>query len=108
MVTEVGIDGADGPSREVSTSGARERVTTTFRTAGETVALRFAVQGAVTIARPQVTLTDGPRDWVPGQGCRHAVIVGPAGEAVQLAIPGRSWGRRSSYGWSIREVRRPD
>lgn len=108
VVTEVGIDGADGPSREVSTSGVRERVTMTFRTAGETVSLRFAVSGAVTIARPQVTLTDGPRDWVPGQGCRHAVLVGPAGEAVQLAIPGRSWGRRSSYGWSIREVRRPD
>ena len=108
VVTEVGIDGTDGRSREVSTSGVRERVTTTFRTSGETVALRFAVQGAVTIARPQVTLTDGPRDWVPGQGCRHAVIVAPAGEAVQLAIPERSWGRRSSYGWSVREVRRPD
>ena len=107
-MTEVGIDGADGRSREVSTSGVRERVTTTFRTSGETVSLRFAVKGAVTIARPQVTLTDGPRDWVPGQGCRHAVLVGPAGEAVQLAIPERSWGRRSSYQWAIREARRPN
>ncbi|MER7075805.1 hypothetical protein ACF1CM_07135 [Micrococcus luteus] len=108
VVTEVGIDGADGPSREVSTSGARERVATTFRTSGETVSLRFAVSGAVTIARPQVTLTDGPRDWVPGQGCRHAVLVAPAGEDVQLAIPDTSSGRRSSYQWAIREVRRPN
>ena len=70
--------------------------------------LRMAVSRAITIARPQVTLTDGPRDWVPGQGCRSAVIVAPATEAVTLAIPGASWGRRSSFDWAIREIRRPD
>lgn len=108
VVTEEAVDGTSIKSRELTTTGVRERVTMTFRTSGETATLRMAVSRAITIARPQVTLTDGPRDWVPGQGCRSAVIVAPATEAVTLAIPGASWGRRSSFDWAIREIRRPD
>lgn len=108
VVTEEAVDGTSIKSWELTTTGVRERMTMTFRTSDETATLRMAVSRAITIARPQVTLTDGPRDWVPGQGCRSAVIVAPATEAVTLAIPGAQWGRRSSFDWAIREIRRPD
>lgn len=109
-VIERALDGAEVLAHEVTTVGEtdRQRLHLTFTTSGETALLSLAVLDALTIALPQVTCTAAPVEWVPGQGCRRAVLMAPPSEQVQLAIPDLSWGRRSSYEWVIREIRRPD
>ena len=103
-VIEAGMDGKPLGDREVSSSEVLKRVHLSFTTSVQVASLTLAVSGADTIAHPQVTLTPGPRPWVPGQGCRSALVVAPPSQAVQTAIPGVGWGRRSAFEWQIREV----
>lgn len=82
------------------------RAVVTFESRADTVSLTLAVKDAVTIVAPAITLTRSALDWVEGQGCMNAVIKAPAAREVRLAVPDVSWGRVSSYSWSIREVGR--
>lgn len=84
------------------------RLTHTFVTRPNTVALTFGVAWANTIVAPQLTLTDRPMPWVEGQGCTSALLMGAPTKQVQLAIAPRPGfnDRRSAYSWRIREMSR--
>ena len=104
-IDELRMDGTTRePVRKLSTKGVAVRLTATFTTSGETVALTLGVARADIVVDPQVTLTDAaPADWMPGGGCLNALIVEPS-QTVHLAIPGVPWGTRSGYGWQVIEV----
>lgn len=106
-VNELGIDGAVIGTQTVQARGVLERAAITLHTSPQTVAVSLAVRDAVTIVAPAVTLTPEPLPWVEGQGCMNAVLVGPASKDVYRAhYTTTGWGRRSTYGWTVREIGR--
>ena len=80
------------------------RISHTFTTSPETVAITFGVSRAATVVAPALTLTDAPLPWMVGAGCVSAVLMAPMSKNVQLAIPGVSWGSRSGHAWTVREI----
>lgn len=103
-IDELRMDGTTLSVRKLSTKKVEDRLTATFTTSGETVALTLGVARADIVVDPQITLTDAaPDDWMPGGGCLNALIVEPS-QTVQLAIPGVPWGARSGYEWQVIEV----
>lgn len=105
-VTEVDPYGLVVREHTVNTAAGAvlERVHLALTTSLRTVALRFEVVGAVTIAGPAVTLTRGLQPWATGRGC-HTVSLYVPGEDVQLAFEAAGdWGRRSAYSMTITEL----
>ena len=81
------------------------RLSHTFITTPQTVALTFGVSWASAVVAPQLTFTPGPVGWVDGQGCVSAIPMAPATKDVQAAfLAPNDRGRRSAYSWRIREV----
>ena len=80
------------------------RISHTFTTSPETVAITYGVSRAATVVAPALTLTDAPLPWMVGAGCVSAVLMAPMSKNVQLAIPGVSWGSRSAHTWTVREI----
>lgn len=108
-VDELTMDGRTLPlvhKTKTAVNAVRERVSLTFETTGETVALTFGVSRAVRVTMPALTLTDAPADWAPGGGCMNASFTALPSQQVQLAVPGVPWGQRSSYSWQVEEIGR--
>lgn len=80
------------------------RISHSFTTSPETVAITFGVSRAATVVAPALTLTDAPLPWMVGAGCVSAVLMAPMSKNVQLAIPGVPWGSRSAHTWTVREI----
>lgn len=80
------------------------RISHTFTTSPETVAITYGVSRAATVVAPALTLTDAPLPWMVGAGCVSAVLMAPMSKNVQLAIPGVPWGSRSAHTWTVREI----
>lgn len=106
-VDELAMDGRTIRVHEATTPGVLERVSHTFETTAQTVAISFGVSRCATVAGAQLTLTDQHVGrWAPGLGAMNAVLdqVSRA-ERMAFIAPG-DWGRLSSQQWQVREIGR--
>lgn len=109
QITEYAVDGAPiaGTTRELTTTGVLDRLTWSITTSGATAYISLRVRNANTVVAPQITLTrEPPALWAEGTGSLSVLIQDPPTRVAQLAIPDVSWGVRSGYSWSLREVGR--
>lgn len=67
------------------------------------VACRVEIQYAEIVAQPQVTWTDGPVEWSPGNGADRVVITG-LDRDTELQVPDSRHLRRASYSLNLTEV----
>ena len=81
-IDELGIDNKTVRVHKFQTSGVLDRLATTFTTSPETVALTYGVGYAVTVAHPQLTLTDHPTPYGTGRGCRYARVEVPRRDSL--------------------------
>ena len=79
------------------------RVTATATPAPGAAACRLEVRYAEVIAQPQVTWTDGPVEWAPGNGADRVVITG-LDRDTELQVPDSRNLRRASYSLNLTEV----
>jgi hypothetical protein len=106
-VDELAMDGRTIRVHEATTPGVLERVSHTFETTAQTVAISFRLSVCATVAGAQLTLTDRHVGrWAPGLGAMNTILAQVSRSELMAVITPNDWGRRSAQQWQVREIGR--